>query len=683
MFVKNLWRGFMVLSLVLGSMLNIKPAHALGSPQIIGISPGSGPAGTRVTIRVKVDWDSEYRAMRICFPDRNNCQESSEVEFERGFGTDGWGAGSYTIRVEVARIGDNDWANPNVTEASYQVTESQPAPEPTNPPQQSISCSADSFDVWPRTATVGDTVHISGSGSCNVNVRATKVNLDGNNLYEIGSPSLEWDWNTSGFSAGQHTLKLWVAGQGDNNWDYADDSSNITVQLNAPGQPVPPPDTSIPFDNCGVIGLNDGRIFVVTTYGDFEKHHVPNPETLNALGIPRAWIDNKGWSNSDLKSIHEGSDIPDANRDPSGFANFKSLCFPNTTPIENGGEDNQYIPNIPDGLTIQEIPNGPQGQIGDCPASDALLKPGDVAVLAKTDLNQRVSPDYNSEVMDPPIPGNSTITIVGDPVCDKGVRWYQVTYNGRMGWSAEVGTKGEYHIYPANPAEDNQESVPATQVPQSGSDTGNSESNPLSEIPASCQKLAEQNQTTGEKIMDFLDKITGGSGFSISADEQCTIFVNKSITEIETCWGKNHYPSGGFYDDWARDPNKSGACGWTVSPSAQDGTVDFSSAQPGDIVTWDPGSENGNTSCAGANYDHGHVAVYQGTNSDGTIRVTESNWTRDHNKVPVDPGCMNIIHLPSTGEQSETLQPQEQPTDKCSQYKWWDPRGWLCKIRSK
>lgn len=165
----------------------------------------------------------------------------------------------------------------------------------------------------------------------------------------------------------------------------------------------------------------------------------------------------------------------------------------------------------------------------------------------------------------------------------------------------------------------------------------------------------------------------------VGAEEQCTQFVNRLQTAISDCWGPNHYPDGGQYADWARDPSKYGvkSCGWAVYPSVLNGTVDFSKAQPGDLITWNVAKENNNRNCAGANYDHGHVAIFEGLNNDGTIRVTESNWDRDHNKVPVDPTCMNIIHIPSV---VINTQPSNQRTDYCAQFNWWEPNWWFCKV---
>lgn len=96
------------------------------------------------------------------------------------------------------------------------------------------------------------------------------------------------------------------------------------------------------FKQSDVIDIG-GDIYVITTIpvdkeiGGIERNHVPNPDTLDALGIPRSLIDNKGQSYAELEEIHLGADIPDVNRNYRGFVEFKDKYFPDTSPIKPGG----------------------------------------------------------------------------------------------------------------------------------------------------------------------------------------------------------------------------------------------------------------------------------------------------------------------------------------------------------
>jgi len=430
MFGKHLYRIFVTLILIVESLSVTGPVRALGTPQIVSIDPSSGPAGTSFTIHATVTWDNDFRAIRMCFLNGSNCHESGAPDITSSFNTDGLAPGTYYVTVQVAGKGDNDWLNPTWTSGTFQVTEN---PQPNNPPPSnpSISCSVDAFDVWPNPANIGDNIHITGGGSCNTGVRAVKVKIDGGDYYEIGNPNLDTTWSTNGVSVGQHKLKLMIAGQGDNNWDYAA-TQIINIQLNAQGQPSS--GNQSPFSTSDLININGDIYVIIANGGSVERRHVPNPDTLDALGISRAWIDNKGWSSSDLKSIHRGDDIPDVNIDPSGFATFKAQYFPTTAPITPGG-------NVPTASV------GPTGTVGDCPAAPAQIKPGDKAVLTGKDLNLRPQASVDNTPITI-IPNFSQVLVVSGPVCSGGTRWFEVKYDGNDGWAAEVGSGGEYHIVP-------------------------------------------------------------------------------------------------------------------------------------------------------------------------------------------------------------------------------------------
>jgi surface antigen len=125
------------------------------------------------------------------------------------------------------------------------------------------------------------------------------------------------------------------------------------------------PDYSGYFSTGDIIQIGYD-VFVIV---NGQRRLVPNPDTLDALGIPRSWIDNKGFSDSQLSTISRGADIPDVNRDYSGLIAFKNVYFPNTTPftatpssvelggVEEGGsptgslpEDWDVVPDPPPSL---------------------------------------------------------------------------------------------------------------------------------------------------------------------------------------------------------------------------------------------------------------------------------------------------------------------------------------------
>jgi len=378
---------------------SVYSGHALGTPQIIVIDPFSPqPVGTCVKVRAKVTWDSDFRSMRIRFGNEG-WQESAEIEFERTFCTNGYAPGWYTIRVEVARQGDNSWSNPTSTEAQYQLTE---APKPYGPPISEVSFNPSGGSQVGQNVTIhikvdsanpgairvttacGSLSHVEttvpefddtwytfgcGAGSQNVHVCARDVN-DPNWAYATcvdrsynlsspppSAPTADFWSDSESIQAGQCTTLLWVTGNAS-----SVDIDGTTVNLSGSMQVCPsitkyyslkavgpggeatrslaiqvyagPVPTSIPdptqyFTTGDVIQISND-VFVIV---DSHRRLVPNPETLDALGITRAWINNKGFSDDSLRSIPQGPDIPDVNRDYAGFVAFKNAIFPNTTPI--------------------------------------------------------------------------------------------------------------------------------------------------------------------------------------------------------------------------------------------------------------------------------------------------------------------------------------------------------------
>ncbi len=90
------------------------------------------------------------------------------------------------------------------------------SPSATSPQVCSISIEDLSFNQI--TATVGTTVNVHGKVTWNSCFRTMRLKIDGTIVYEFGVPEFNYSWNTSGYSAGNHTIRLEVAVQGDNNW---------------------------------------------------------------------------------------------------------------------------------------------------------------------------------------------------------------------------------------------------------------------------------------------------------------------------------------------------------------------------------------------------------------------------------------------------------------------------------
>lgn len=405
---KRLGKVSVILVLFLGLMATAQPAKALGTPQIVSIDPGSpAPVGTTVRIRATVQWDNDFRSMRICFRDENWCQEDGSADITKEFNTSGLSAGTYSIIAEVAAK-DKGWDTANKTYASYELTGGQPqqptpTPQPQTPPRgPNIS----TFQFNPAGgATVGDNVdiHIVVDSS---NPGATKINVSCGGVSKIETSEVDFHstWYTNGCSGGQARVDVYSRDVNDPNWtnpssasktynlsappsnaptaDFWADSKSIlsgqctylhwtttdadtvdidgsyvgasgdkqvcptvtkkyTLTAKGPGgtayrnltvvvtsQPTPKSVASS-FNTGDIINIG-GNIHVIV---DGQRRLVPNPETLDALGITRSMINNRGYSDAELNTIPPGPDIPDVNRDPAGFQAFKDWIFPNLNPI--------------------------------------------------------------------------------------------------------------------------------------------------------------------------------------------------------------------------------------------------------------------------------------------------------------------------------------------------------------
>ena len=400
------WRGLLILVLIAGSLSKVNPVKALGTPQIVGIDPSSpAPIGTIVSIHATVQWDSDFRSMRICFRDENWCQEDGTPDLTKNFDTSGLSAGTYTIIVEVAAV-DKGWDTANKTYGSFELTGPSPVPTPIPPPRgPDISI----FDFSPGSANVGDfvTIHIKVDS---VNPGATKLNVSCGGLTKNETSEVEFytDWNTGGCPTGSQTVTVLSRDVDDPDWRNPSLTTR-SYSLSAPPVPIQSPTANFWVDSSSILqgqctylywdtayavsvdidgsGVNTSgsmqvcpsvtQKFTLTAHAnpggvdaqrnvtitvtavqqpptivdsfqtgdiiniggnihvivDGKRRHVPNPETLDALGIGRSLINNKGFSDSELSQIAQGPDIPDVNIDPTGVVSFREAYLPNLVPI--------------------------------------------------------------------------------------------------------------------------------------------------------------------------------------------------------------------------------------------------------------------------------------------------------------------------------------------------------------
>lgn len=709
---KLLWRVFLVAAFIFGSAVSTHSVKALGTPQIISVSPASPqPVGTRVTVHARVDTGGDFRSMRICFGSLDYCQEDSSGDETRTFDTSNLSAPhTYWIIVQADSQGDN-WSNAVSIHQDYTIADPQPSKGPT---VSSISMDPSGGQVAGNTANIHvrisdvpgsvtvdvscggvskhetteqefDTAWVntggcSGSEKVTVTTRAaddpnwsntTKATKSYNfsaPAAPVNVPSVSFSADSTSIQSGNCTYLHWQTSGADNadidgtqvnlNGDKkvcpsvtkkytlsAHNSAgttnrNISVTVSASPQ-QPAQDPSQYFNPGDVIKIGDQIYVIVRQGGGIAKAWVPNPATKDALGISDSMINNKGFSNEELSLINDASDIPAVEVDPAGEQSFKNQNLPYTTPIT--GIPNETTGNSNSGngnCSIQSLVTSPDSPA--LPGTQVTI--GFWGSCSQGDVHTRIYIDgaYVTEQSASPTTWvwNTTNYSLGTHTIRVAIK------NSGAKWNGAAYQEKKFVLSTSIPPTAVPSTVP-TQVP--------------TEVPT---------QTASNSAQSGVDCGTLAQGQwwnpfnppEVGATEQCVSFVNRVDAAVNACWN-GAYPDGGLWDDWARDPKRSGKCGWTVNPSDPNGTANFSQAQPGDIITWNPGYQNGNRSCANANFDHGHVAIFKGMNPDGTIRVSESNWDRDHNKVPVDPTCMSVIH---TNPQNITT--PTQPVDKCSQF---------------
>ncbi len=223
-----------VLLVTLLSNLNIKNVSAGCSIIDFSASPGSPQnAGTTINLYAKAQCGANVRAIRFKV-DGNIIYELGAPEASATWNTSGVSSGTHSITVEAAEWGDDNWSNPASSTISFQINTTPPPP--ANP-----KCQITSFSTSPSSPqTPGTSVSISAGGSCDTGVRAMRVKVDGNIIYELGAPNITATWNSPS-SEGSHTIAVEVAGWGDDTWSYAASQSSTFVLKNNNPPPPPPP----------------------------------------------------------------------------------------------------------------------------------------------------------------------------------------------------------------------------------------------------------------------------------------------------------------------------------------------------------------------------------------------------------------------------------------------------------
>ena len=544
--------------------------------------------------------------------------ESTEVQFDSTWNTNGCDSGVQQVTICSRSTDDPNWANSTCQTQDYSLS-----PAAVAVPTPSAKFWADSNNIQ-----TGQCTNLYWQTN-----DADSVNIDGNSVLNSGSkqvcPSVTEKYTLTATNQSGNAYR------------------NITIVVS--NQPSPPSSSDVASNFQTGDAIQIGSNVYVIVNG--ERDLVPNPDTLDALGISRSQINNQGFSDSDLSTIPQGSDIPAVDRDPSGFAAFKNQYFPNTTPINSGPIS-----------TVPPVPNSPtQSQQGNLPRNSSCTWYVGARIGLKAGSAIRVGSgmSYGIETI---VPSDDwQVDIIDGPRSTDGVTWWDISRKnidgGGTGWVyfEQAGMSGcndntnstsnsNPNIQTANPDNLNFGGN------SSGTGTGlSSNQGPISNL------IGQVIDTVKGVFGDFSVKAATVAATPTVNPTTCTLYVyNKEKKIIDQCIGSD-YPDAGKWDSWAKGKiANNNPCNVSVNPLYSPMSSNYASStqvQAGDIVVW-------HGSCDDAK-PQGHVAIFLGWNGDGTMKMDSSDWYGDLNNVHIDSSCMSFIHIPSV---STTVQPNAPST---------------------
>lgn len=98
----------------------------------------------------------------------------------------------------------------------------------------------------PPSPSEANSVRIHARAEAYPNFRAMRLKIDGNVVYELGAPEFYYDWNTSGYAAGEHSIVAEIADQTDTSWSRPERRAVVYTLLgnpvkvnHAPNRPTP------------------------------------------------------------------------------------------------------------------------------------------------------------------------------------------------------------------------------------------------------------------------------------------------------------------------------------------------------------------------------------------------------------------------------------------------------------
>ena len=247
---------------------------------IFNLDPVNVETGDLVTIHAKVDSPNLGATKIIVTCGSLSKEESSEVEFSSTWNTRGCSTGKATVTLLTRAKRDLNWRNPGRMSKSIALSTVADSIAPV------AVFSADPEKIIEGQCTV---LHWTTTGAKSVEIDGVIVNAEGQMRV---CPATTKNFSLTAFGQTESV------------------NSNITVLVT----------DQFSFQTGDLIDIG-GKIYLIL-FG--QRLLIPNPVSLDALGLSGEDIDNKGVSDFDLLAILRGEDIPDVSVDPIQFEEFKA-----------------------------------------------------------------------------------------------------------------------------------------------------------------------------------------------------------------------------------------------------------------------------------------------------------------------------------------------------------------------
>lgn len=440
---------------------------------ILSVSVASAAGGCEISEFTMSPVDPYSLGTHVLLSGRSNCgtvrfeiNGQPKAEIGSGSQTETWKTeetGSGTFSVCFVARGDGGWENANRACRSVYVEGAPPAPSgDTRGP-----CFVQNFTVTPSSGPVGTTFRLAGNGGCEGGTQASKFLISGSSFGESGGPNASANWNPG--SSGSYEACYVIT---NDSWGPNTGRSCVSVNVTSSGAPsnqaASGDSVNVPGGNQGNSGSSGGGTPPVT-----EQSQPAAPSNGSCPDAPtRISVGDIVVANDTLK-IRSGGGLGYAEIPQSPLAAGTQVTVIGGAVCSDGirwynvgtngwqgyvaeiiGSNRVYllVPNgLPLGPDANRWENGEEeATSSSCSGGRSRLQVGDIALVSDATadpLPLRSGPATSNTVL-VQIPIRTQLTIIGGPVCDGRLVWWETQYAGYTGWAAEINGYNNRNLLP-------------------------------------------------------------------------------------------------------------------------------------------------------------------------------------------------------------------------------------------